>query len=113
MRLPNIGPRPHISQTRAIVPESPYVSNDKYNNSLKARATASPCGIRRARIPRRRQKMAQTPETILVVEDAEGVRKMVCSMLTQSGYNCLEASDGAEAVRLLESIHGVHLVLTD
>ena len=43
--------------------------------------------------------MTQTPETILVVEDAEGVRKMVCSMLTQSGYNCLEASDGVEAVR--------------
>jgi two-component system cell cycle sensor histidine kinase/response regulator CckA len=57
--------------------------------------------------------MAQTPETILVVEDAEGVRKMVCSMLTQSGYNCLEASDGIEAVRLLENSDHVHLVLTD
>jgi len=57
--------------------------------------------------------MSQTPETILVVEDAETVRKMVCAMLTQSGYHCLEASDGAEAVRLLESSNHVQLVLTD
>src|SRR5207302_2718721 len=62
---------------------------------------------------RRRHEMAQTPETILVVEDAEGVRKMVCSMLAQSGYNCIEASDGIEAVRLLESSDHVNLVLTD
>ena len=37
--------------------------------------------------------------TILVVEDAEAIRKMVCAMLNQSGYRCLEAGDGAEALR--------------
>ena len=51
--------------------------------------------------------------TILIVEDAEAIRKMVCAMLTQTGYNCLEASDGAEALTLLDTVEDVHLVLTD
>jgi two-component system cell cycle sensor histidine kinase/response regulator CckA len=51
--------------------------------------------------------------TILVVEDSSAVRKMVCAMLTQTGYNCLEAGDGAEALRLLEEAEDVQLVLTD
>ena len=51
---------------------------------------------------------------ILVVEDAEAIRKMVCSMLTQSGYHCLEASDGEAALRLFEHAPAsVDLVLTD
>jgi CheY-like chemotaxis protein len=52
-------------------------------------------------------------QTILVVDDAAAIRKMVCAMLTQTGYNCLEASDGAEALRLLDAADDVHLVLTD
>jgi CheY-like chemotaxis protein len=54
--------------------------------------------------------------TILVVEDSPTVRKMVCTMLSQTGYNCLEAGDGAEALRLLdraEEAEDVRLVLTD
>jgi two-component system cell cycle sensor histidine kinase/response regulator CckA len=53
-------------------------------------------------------------ETVLVVEDAESIRKMVCAMLGQAGYRCLEAGDGEEAYRM---VHGapraVDLVLTD
>jgi CheY-like chemotaxis protein len=41
-------------------------------------------------------------ETILVVDDAETIRKMVCAMLAQNGYGCLEASDGHEALRALQ-----------
>jgi two-component system cell cycle sensor histidine kinase/response regulator CckA len=53
-------------------------------------------------------------ETILVVEDAEAIRKMVCAMLAQQGYQCLEAADGIDALRLLEETSGpVDLVLTD
>lgn len=53
-------------------------------------------------------------ETILVVEDAEAIRTMVCSMLAQQGYRCLEASDGVDALRLLDETPApVHLVLTD
>ena len=51
---------------------------------------------------------------ILVVEDAESIRKMVCAMLTQWGYSCLDASDGAEALRLVEGApDAIDLVLTD
>jgi two-component system cell cycle sensor histidine kinase/response regulator CckA len=53
-------------------------------------------------------------ETILVVEDAEAIRTMVCAMLAQQGYRCLEAADGVDALRRLDEPCGpVHLVLTD
>ncbi len=53
-------------------------------------------------------------ETILVVDDAEEIRKMVCAMLLQSGYRALEASDGSEALRTLEQDgEQVNLVVTD
>jgi len=52
-------------------------------------------------------------EIILVVEDAEVVRKMICAMLTQSGYQCLEAADGEQALVVLEGFRSVKLVLTD
>jgi two-component system cell cycle sensor histidine kinase/response regulator CckA len=53
-------------------------------------------------------------EVILVVEDAEIIRRMVCAMLSQSGYRCLEACDGAEALRLVEgATEAIDLVLTD
>lgn len=52
--------------------------------------------------------------TVLVVEDAEAIRKMVCSMLSQTGYRTLEAEDGAEALRIVqENSDRIHLVLTD
>jgi two-component system, cell cycle sensor histidine kinase and response regulator CckA len=38
---------------------------------------------------------------------------MVCAMLTQIGYICLEAADGAEALRVLNGSKQVRLVLTD
>jgi two-component system cell cycle sensor histidine kinase/response regulator CckA len=57
---------------------------------------------------------SENRETILVVEDAEPVRKMVCSMLRGSGYGVKEAADGAEALGLLKrECESVHLVLTD
>jgi CheY-like chemotaxis protein len=52
-------------------------------------------------------------ETILVVEDGEAVRKMICAMLSQNGYQCFEAADGQQALGVLEGIPGVSLVLTD
>jgi len=52
--------------------------------------------------------------TILVVEDVEAVRKLVCAMLTHSGYNCVEASDGVEALRIVNDAPlAVDLVVTD
>jgi two-component system cell cycle sensor histidine kinase/response regulator CckA len=52
-------------------------------------------------------------QTILVVEDAESIRKLVCAMLLHDGYSCLEASDGAEALELAARADKLHLVLTD
>jgi two-component system cell cycle sensor histidine kinase/response regulator CckA len=53
-------------------------------------------------------------ETILVVEDADAIRNMVCAMLAQQGYQCLEAADGADALRMLnQNSEPIHLVLTD
>lgn len=53
-------------------------------------------------------------EVILVVEDAETIRKMVCAMLSQSGYRCLEACDGEEALQIVERAPDpIDLVLTD
>jgi len=52
--------------------------------------------------------------TILVVDDAESIRKLVCAMLTQNGYRCVDASDGVEALELLQhATEYVSLVLTD
>ena len=52
--------------------------------------------------------------TILVVEDAEAVRKMVCAMLAGGGYQYLEAGDGTEALEIaLDHRHYFDLALTD
>ena len=53
-------------------------------------------------------------ETILVVEDGDAVRNLVCRMLVQNGYRALEACDGQHALRVWEAHGGkIQLVLTD
>jgi two-component system, cell cycle sensor histidine kinase and response regulator CckA len=53
-------------------------------------------------------------QTIVVAEDAAPIRKMVCAMLAQSGYRCLEAGDGREALTLVEAApQAIDLLLTD
>jgi two-component system, cell cycle sensor histidine kinase and response regulator CckA len=53
-------------------------------------------------------------ETILVVEDGEAVRNLVCLMLVQNGYRVLEARDGHHALRVCAThCHPIQLVLTD
>ena len=53
-------------------------------------------------------------ETILVVEDQPGVRKLTCEFLAQGGYTVLEAADGAEALRLCSRAKApIHLMLLD
>ena len=51
--------------------------------------------------------------TILVVEDSDPIRHVVCAMLSQTGYTCLEASDGSEALHKLRGGDPIQLVLTD
>ncbi len=53
-------------------------------------------------------------ETILLVEDEEGVRNLVRLSLQRVGYTVLEAHDGNEALRLCEHHEGaIDLILTD
>jgi CheY-like chemotaxis protein len=53
-------------------------------------------------------------ETILVVEDDDGVRSLVCRVLRNHGYLVLEAPHPGEALRLAEESGGpVDLLLTD
>jgi two-component system, cell cycle sensor histidine kinase and response regulator CckA len=58
--------------------------------------------------------LMQGSETILVVEDADEIRRLICGMLVLQGYNCLAAADGVDALQTIESEpEPVHLVLTD
>jgi len=53
-------------------------------------------------------------ETILVVEDGDAIRNLVCLMLVQNGYRVLEARDGHHALRVCEThAQQIQLVLTD
>ena len=53
-------------------------------------------------------------ETILVVEDEEGVRQLASTFLSEKGYLVLQASNGAEALEVAARHAGpIHLVLTD
>ena len=52
-------------------------------------------------------------ETILAVEDDEGVRETTELMLTSLGYRVLTAEDGRAALALLDERRDVDLVLTD
>jgi CheY-like chemotaxis protein len=53
-------------------------------------------------------------ETVLVVEDEDAVRDLVCEMLRMSGYTVIEARHGGEALLLCEqSREPIDLLLTD
>ena len=53
-------------------------------------------------------------ETILVVEDEEEVRELVCRVLKMQGYNIQEARDGFDALQIAEHYQGpIHMMLTD
>ncbi len=53
-------------------------------------------------------------ETILVVEDNDGLRRLAARILTSAGYTVLEAANGEEALRLVEQgADPVHLLLSD
>jgi DNA-binding NtrC family response regulator len=52
--------------------------------------------------------------TILVVEDDEMLRELICDSLRRYGYSVIEAPNGAEALRIGKQHQGpLHLMLTD
>jgi cyclic di-GMP phosphodiesterase len=52
-------------------------------------------------------------DRILVVDDEETIREIVCSMLTTANYKCRQAASGMEALALLESGEEFELMLSD
>jgi CheY-like chemotaxis protein len=71
----------------------------------EAGAEAGPAG--RAAPPR-------GSETVLVAEDEPAVRELAAEVLRRSGYEVLEAADGAEALAVFRSHPGpIDLVVTD
>ncbi len=62
--------------------------------------------------PRRRQAAATA--TVLVAEDEAALRGLVRQTLEQLGYTIIEATDGYEALRIIEEGSSeIHLLLTD
>jgi PAS domain S-box-containing protein len=59
-------------------------------------------------------KAQQGLETVLIVEDEEGVRAAISASLEMHGYTVLQASHGKEAAMLCRQYEGpIHLLLTD
>ncbi len=53
-------------------------------------------------------------ETVLVVEDEEGMLDVTSRILSEAGYQVLAAADGAEAVKLARDHRGpIHVLVTD
>jgi anti-anti-sigma factor len=59
-------------------------------------------------------RLPKASETVLLVEDEDGVRDLVGDILQENGYAVLEARDGGQAIQISESHPGpIHLLLTD
>jgi len=52
-------------------------------------------------------------ERILVVDDEEPIREIVCSMLAAANYKCSQASSGTKALAVLEAGESFELMLSD
>lgn len=74
-------------------------------------AEAAPRKLIHTQIP---AEMPTGTETILLVEDAAGVREFTLNTLQAQGYTVIEAQDGQEALQLAaEQTNHIHLLLTD
>jgi signal transduction histidine kinase len=63
--------------------------------------------------PRPAMTGARSGETVLVVEDDEGVRQIAVGILEDLGYRVIEAQDARVALDLFERTPEIHLVFTD
>ncbi len=52
-------------------------------------------------------------ERIIVVDDEDLIREVVCSILSQAGYDCVPVDSAAEALAMLNSDERVAMVLSD
>jgi two-component system cell cycle sensor histidine kinase/response regulator CckA len=64
--------------------------------------------------PKRTKPLPKGTETILLVEDEEGVRNLVSNMLRSQGYQVYEAEHGWDALEVhAKHANEIHLLLTD
>ncbi|WP_414476223.1 PAS domain-containing protein [Microvirga sp. M2] len=56
---------------------------------------------------------AESGETVLVVEDEPVVRSLIIEVLEDLGYRTLEAADGPEGLKILQSRRRIDLLITD
>ncbi|WP_170116485.1 PAS domain S-box protein [Devosia submarina] len=59
------------------------------------------------------EHLTQHGETVLVVEDEQVVRDLVVEVLTELGYNAIEAYDGPSGLATLQSKQKIDLLVTD
>jgi len=52
-------------------------------------------------------------ETVLVVDDEAAIRDLLQDILMLAGYRVLTASDGSEAIRVVQNCAALHLLVTD
>jgi PAS domain S-box-containing protein len=57
--------------------------------------------------------VAETGETVLIVDDEPTVRMLVTDVLGELGYTAIEAADGAGGLRVLQSDARIDLLITD
>lgn len=82
---------------------------DRAASLTRLREAAEPAGVVKEQVA-----PARRTETILLVEDNESVRRLLRDTLERSGYQVLEARDGAEALVIARRQEGrIHLMLTD
>jgi two-component system, chemotaxis family, chemotaxis protein CheY len=53
------------------------------------------------------------PKKILIVDDSAAIRQSISFILSQEGYETVEATDGLEALNMLGSIGALDLIITD
>ncbi len=69
---------------------------------------------RREKAAQRATALTEGTETILVVEDDAHLRRVVRHVLTEAGYQVLEAANGDQAYQLCDAHRGtIHALLTD
>jgi CheY-like chemotaxis protein len=55
----------------------------------------------------------KTNAPILVIEDEEDIRQMICDILEEDGYSTFQASNGIEGLLLLRKVPEIRIVITD
>lgn len=55
----------------------------------------------------------KTNDPILVIEDEEDIRQLICDILEEDGYSTVQASNGNEGLEILRRTPEIRIVVTD